>query len=141
MSAAPPPNLGLIGPIDPAEKPEADKVSPASPSSIARTGTFFKNVLDQLPEATLTIDQSGFITYANARTLALLGKTAGELIDTPVSLHLSCSAILPSDATLDASRRPRVRYAIGADARLVPFGKRILPDWLGLKIIRTHFGL
>ena len=56
---------------------------------------YFRSVLDQLPEATLTIDQSGFITYANSRTVALLGKSAFELIDSPVSLFFSGSAILP----------------------------------------------
>ncbi len=39
------------------------------------------------------------------------------------------------------SRWPRARYAVGADSKLVPFGKRLLPDLLGLRIIRSHFKL
>jgi NAD(P)-dependent dehydrogenase (short-subunit alcohol dehydrogenase family) len=40
------------------------------------------------------------------------------------------------------SRRPRVRYAVGDyTAVLVPIAKRLLPDWLGLKLIRDHYGL
>jgi NAD(P)-dependent dehydrogenase (short-subunit alcohol dehydrogenase family) len=37
------------------------------------------------------------------------------------------------------ARRPRVRYAAGAEALLVPLGRRLLPDWLSLKLIRSHF--
>jgi len=36
-------------------------------------------------------------------------------------------------------RRPRVRYAIGADSLGVPFMRRILPDRLSLLLIRRHF--
>ena len=39
------------------------------------------------------------------------------------------------------TRRPRVRYAVGADAKLVPFARRLLPDWLNLYLIRNHFDL
>jgi NAD(P)-dependent dehydrogenase (short-subunit alcohol dehydrogenase family) len=38
-----------------------------------------------------------------------------------------------------SARRPRVRYAVGADAFAVPFGRRLLPDWLFLRLIRSHF--
>jgi NAD(P)-dependent dehydrogenase (short-subunit alcohol dehydrogenase family) len=37
------------------------------------------------------------------------------------------------------ARRPRVRYAVGADSLLVPLGKRLLPDWIALRMIRSHF--
>jgi NAD(P)-dependent dehydrogenase (short-subunit alcohol dehydrogenase family) len=37
------------------------------------------------------------------------------------------------------ARRPRVRYAVGADARLVPLGRRLLPDALVLRLLRGHF--
>jgi NAD(P)-dependent dehydrogenase (short-subunit alcohol dehydrogenase family) len=37
------------------------------------------------------------------------------------------------------ARRPRVRYAVGPDSRLVPLGRRLLPDWLSLALIRDHF--
>jgi NAD(P)-dependent dehydrogenase (short-subunit alcohol dehydrogenase family) len=36
-------------------------------------------------------------------------------------------------------RRPRVRYAVGPDSRLVPLGRRLLPDGLSLRLIRDHF--
>jgi NAD(P)-dependent dehydrogenase (short-subunit alcohol dehydrogenase family) len=39
------------------------------------------------------------------------------------------------------ARRPRVRYAVGADSLLVPLGRRLLPDWLSLRLIRDHFEL
>jgi NAD(P)-dependent dehydrogenase (short-subunit alcohol dehydrogenase family) len=38
-----------------------------------------------------------------------------------------------------SDRRPRVRYAVGADSVLVPLGRRLLPDWLSLRLIRSHF--
>jgi NAD(P)-dependent dehydrogenase (short-subunit alcohol dehydrogenase family) len=37
------------------------------------------------------------------------------------------------------ARRPRVRYAVGPDSRLVPLGRRLLPDALSLALIRDHF--
>lgn len=39
------------------------------------------------------------------------------------------------------ARRPRVRYTAGADAWLVPLGRRLLPDRWSLRLIRSHFGL
>ena len=39
------------------------------------------------------------------------------------------------------ARRPRVRYTAGADAWLVPLARRLLPDRLSLRLIRSHFGL
>jgi hypothetical protein len=38
------------------------------------------------------------------------------------------------------SRRPRVRYTVGPDSRLVPLGRRLLPDAWSLALIRGHFG-
>ena len=38
-----------------------------------------------------------------------------------------------------SDRRPRVRYAVGADSLLVPIARRLLPDWLSLQFIRSHF--
>jgi NAD(P)-dependent dehydrogenase (short-subunit alcohol dehydrogenase family) len=35
--------------------------------------------------------------------------------------------------------RPRVRYTVGLDSLLVPLGRRLLPDWLSLALIRDHF--
>ncbi len=37
------------------------------------------------------------------------------------------------------ARAPRVRYSVGPDSLLVPFGRRLLPDWLSLLLIRNHF--
>ena len=37
------------------------------------------------------------------------------------------------------SRRPRVRYTVGPDARLVPFARRLLPDRVSLGFVRSHF--
>jgi NAD(P)-dependent dehydrogenase (short-subunit alcohol dehydrogenase family) len=37
------------------------------------------------------------------------------------------------------ARRPRVRYPVGPDSLLVPAGRRLLPDWLSLSLIRDHF--
>ena len=39
------------------------------------------------------------------------------------------------------ARRPRARYTTGADAWLVPIGRRVLPDRISLGLIRRHFGL
>ncbi len=38
------------------------------------------------------------------------------------------------------ARRPRVRYAVGPDSRLVPLASRLLPDRLSLRLVRRHFG-
>jgi NAD(P)-dependent dehydrogenase (short-subunit alcohol dehydrogenase family) len=35
--------------------------------------------------------------------------------------------------------RPRVRYSVGPDSTLVPLGRRLLPDWATLALIRSHF--
>jgi NAD(P)-dependent dehydrogenase (short-subunit alcohol dehydrogenase family) len=37
------------------------------------------------------------------------------------------------------ARRPRVRYAVGADSFLLPLARRLLPDRLVLRLIRSHF--
>jgi NAD(P)-dependent dehydrogenase (short-subunit alcohol dehydrogenase family) len=39
------------------------------------------------------------------------------------------------------ARRPRARYTVGADAWLVPIGRRFLPDRISLDLIRRHFDL
>lgn len=38
-------------------------------------------------------------------------------------------------------RRPHVRYPVGPDSLLVPLARRLLPDRLGLYLIRRHFGV
>jgi len=40
-----------------------------------------------------------------------------------------------------SASRPRFRYPVGPDSRLVPFGRRLLPDRVNLALIRSHFGL
>lgn len=37
------------------------------------------------------------------------------------------------------AKRPRFRYTIGPDSLMMPLGKRLLPDWLVLRLIRDHF--
>jgi NAD(P)-dependent dehydrogenase (short-subunit alcohol dehydrogenase family) len=37
------------------------------------------------------------------------------------------------------SKRPRVRYCVGPDSRLVPWGRRLLPEAWCLALIRDHF--
>ena len=39
------------------------------------------------------------------------------------------------------SARPKLRYAVGDEARMVGLGKRLLPDRMILKTIRDHFGI
>jgi short-subunit dehydrogenase len=39
------------------------------------------------------------------------------------------------------ARRPRVRYPVGPESWNVPLGRRLLPDRLVLRLIRSHFGL
>ena len=39
------------------------------------------------------------------------------------------------------TRHPRVRYTVGREARLVSLGRRWLPERLGLRLIRRHFGI
>ncbi len=40
-----------------------------------------------------------------------------------------------------SARRSRVRYTVGPDSWGVPLGRRFLPDWLVLRLIRSHFGV
>ncbi|HME73677.1 MAG TPA: SDR family oxidoreductase [Myxococcota bacterium] len=38
-----------------------------------------------------------------------------------------------------SARRPRTRYPVGPDSRLVPLGRRLLPDWIAERLVRLHF--
>ncbi len=40
-----------------------------------------------------------------------------------------------------SAKRPRIRYAVGNDSKLVPIGKRLLPDRALLALIRDHFAM
>jgi NAD(P)-dependent dehydrogenase (short-subunit alcohol dehydrogenase family) len=57
------------------------------------------------------------------------------------SLPKAPSAATVAEVILRAltARRPRVRYTVGPDSLLVPLGRRLLPDWLSLSLIRDHF--
>jgi len=68
----------------------------------AQSSDFFREILDHHPEATLAIDPAGFITYANASSVGLLRRSRAELLDSPISLYLPSSAILPMIPALDA---------------------------------------
>ena len=59
------------------------------------------------------------------------------------SLPKAPKAGIVADAVAHAltSKRPRLRYAVGNEARLVGLGKRLLSDRLNLKLIRDHFGI
>jgi NAD(P)-dependent dehydrogenase (short-subunit alcohol dehydrogenase family) len=37
------------------------------------------------------------------------------------------------------ARRPRLRYAVGPASWLVPFVRRLMPDSVGLRLLRSHF--
>ncbi len=53
-------------------------------------------VLDRHPDATLVIDSTGFVSYANDQAVALLGSTREGLIDSPITAHLPIQAIAPA---------------------------------------------
>lgn len=55
---------------------------------------YYKTLIDQLPEAVLTIDSQGFISYANPPAAQMLRTTLDELLDTPISLFIPASAIV-----------------------------------------------
>ncbi len=59
------------------------------------------------------------------------------------SLPKSPGPEIVADAVAHAltSARPRLRYAVGKEARLVGIGKRLLSDRMTLKTIRDHFGI
>ncbi len=59
------------------------------------------------------------------------------------SLPKAPKPAIVADAVAQAltSRRPKLRYAVGNEARLVGLGKRLLSDRMNLKLIRDHFGI
>ncbi|MFO0689604.1 MAG: SDR family NAD(P)-dependent oxidoreductase [Myxococcota bacterium] len=59
------------------------------------------------------------------------------------SLPKAPKPAIVADAVAHAltAKRPRLRYAVGNEARLVDLGKRLLSDALNLKLIRDHFGI
>ena len=59
------------------------------------------------------------------------------------SLPRSPGPEVVADAVAHAltAKKPKLRYAVGREARLVGFGKRFLSDRLSLKTIRDHFGI
>ncbi|MDP6977862.1 MAG: PAS domain-containing sensor histidine kinase [Myxococcota bacterium] len=73
-------------------RPAARTQEPA-PGAIA---TEHRPMLDEHPEATLTIDPLGFINYTNTRAAELLGANRESLIDTPITAHLPMRAMAPA---------------------------------------------
>ena len=78
----------------------------------------------------------------------------GDTADSPYGARIrSCEAVIreslpkapPPEVVARAiyraltARRPRVRYAVGADSVLLPVARRLLPDRLVLRLIRSHF--
>ena len=61
-----------------------------------------------------------------------------DLLEGAVVVQVNVSVAVVIHRALTA-RRPRVRYTVGAESRLVPLGRRLLPDVLVLKLIRSHF--
>jgi NAD(P)-dependent dehydrogenase (short-subunit alcohol dehydrogenase family) len=59
------------------------------------------------------------------------------------SLPKSPGPEVVADAVAHAltARKPKLRYAVGREARLVGIGQRLLSDRLSLKTIRDHFGI
>lgn len=59
------------------------------------------------------------------------------------SLPKAPKPAIVADAVAHAltSKQPRLRYAVGNEARLVGLGKRLLSDRFNLKLIRDHFGI
>ena len=59
------------------------------------------------------------------------------------SLPKSPGPEIVADAVAHAltARRPKLRYPVGKEARLVGIGKRLLSDRISLKTIRDHFGI
>ena len=72
-----------------------------------------------------------------AERAALCEKTIRE------SLPRSPGPEIVADAVAHAltAKKPRFRYAVGREARLVGLGKRFLSDRLSQKTIRDHFGI
>jgi PAS domain S-box-containing protein len=60
----------------------ADKTPSRRPESAP--GTSLAAILDRLPEAVLTLDRDGVVTYANAAVARLLGRAPEEVISQPL---------------------------------------------------------
>jgi len=75
-------------------------------------------------------DASAYVTQAR-RTEQVIRESLPRAPGPEVVAHAIHRAL--------TARRPRVRYAVGAESRLVPLARRLLPDWLSLALIRNHF--
>ena len=53
---------------------------------LRETATFLSGILENSPAPVLAVDGSGFITYANPATTALLGHPLTEMLDKPVAM-------------------------------------------------------
>ena len=61
-----------------------------------------------------------------------------------LAFHEELSPGVTAPADYDAALQSNwlgVRYAVGPESIAVPFGRRLLPDSLFLRLIRGHFGI
>jgi len=116
-------------------RPHGIRVSLIEPGDIATPFNDAMTWLGDAPSAEPDAVTTETSPYANAR--AACEETIR--ISLPKAPPPACVAETIERAL--TARRPRVRYAVGADSRLVPVGKRLFPDWLNLALIRNHFGL
>jgi PAS domain S-box-containing protein len=66
----------------------ADESAPAEPEPVPGVG-YLMAMLDSSPEAVLSVDRRGFVTYANPAFERLFDRRADELRDKPVALAFS----------------------------------------------------
>jgi len=91
-------------------------------------------LLDRHPEATLTLDPRGFVTWANPVALELLGSPSSRVIDSPITAHLPLLAI-PGTTNEEAKRnggseslRRVIEFETGTKAgRWIEVSRRALP--------------
>ncbi|MEV4281534.1 ATP-binding protein [Actinoplanes xinjiangensis] len=86
--------------------------SPGEP----RSDTLFEQLLDAAPDATVGVDQSGRIVFANAQTLRLFGYDRDELLGRPIE-------ILVPDDVVAAHYGLREKYFAAATHRAMGAGK------------------
>jgi len=50
------------------------------------SGVQFRRLVDESPDGFVVVNQEGMVRYANARAVVMLGRTASELVDSPLGL-------------------------------------------------------
>jgi PAS domain S-box-containing protein len=78
--------------------------------------TLFEQLLDAAPDATVGVDRTGRIVFANAQTLRLFGYRRDELLGRPIE-------VLVPDDVVAAHRALRDRYFAAATHRAMGAGK------------------